>query len=54
MSCEEDLDNCVKAHKVVYIIVKLCVDVEGQEVMYNVVGLFGVWDGCWNASHIVP
>ena len=40
MSSEEDLTQCVKAHMFVYIILKLCVDVEEK------LGLFGIWDGC--------
>ena len=29
MSTEGDLDQCVKAHMIVYIVLQLCVDVEG-------------------------
>ena len=29
VSSEGDLDQCVKAHMIVYIVLKLCVDVEG-------------------------
>ena len=48
VSSEGDLDQCVKAHKIVYIVLKLYIDVEKR------LGLFGIWDGYLNASHIVP
>ena len=38
MTSEEDFDYCVEAYMNVYTILKLCVDVEGQGRMYNVLG----------------
>ena len=40
MTSEGGLDLCVKAQMSVYIVLKLCVDVEEK------LGLFGAWDGC--------
>ena len=42
---EGDLHQCVKAHNAIYIILKLCVNVEEK------LRLFAVWDACWTASH---
>ena len=39
VTSEGELDQCVKAHMFVYIVLKLCVDVEEKP------RLFGVWDG---------
>ena len=48
VSNKEDLDHCMDAHKAIYIVLKLCVNVK------ETIGQFGVWDGCWKASHSVP
>ena len=45
---ERDLDYCGVVHMNVYFVLKLYVDVAGN------LGLLGVWDGCWKASHSVP
>ena len=47
MISEEDLAHCVDVHKTIYIVLKLCVDVEEK------IGLFGVRDACWNASYSI-
>ena len=39
VTSEGDLDQCMKAHKIVYIVLKLCIDIEVK------LGLFGAWDG---------
>ena len=48
VTSEGDLDQCMKAHKIVYIVVKLCIDVEEKP------RLFDVWDAYGNASQSVP
>ena len=48
VSNERHLDQCVKAHMFVYIVLKFYVDAEEKS------GLYGIWDGCGDASHIVP
>ena len=35
MSSEEDLDHCVKAERNTYVVLKLCVDLEGPRTCYT-------------------
>ena len=54
VSSEGDVNYCVKSCMHVYIVLKLCADVEGQGYIVQCTGQLDVWDGCWKASPIIP